>query len=501
MPSTIIAVPFRLTAWILLVLSSAISIVSLIDGRPSNNVDEWEFELFWSVILVSIAGGVAMIMSIIHGVAALRHSDGTGVHDYTELAAVLVAVVAWVMVIPVVMNPDKELAIDAATLNIIDANLYFSCWWGFMASLALFVYHGGEALMSHNLSREWICLVIASLVSTMAASNRIDTNCSSSSTSNEQTDGWCKDLRVAISLATFSAACAATVAIGLFLGPQVAKYFKQWVFLAVAAVALGLWVVLVALLTFKDGAAKQVGTLFFGIWISALLSFYICLQHLHAVIHGGEHADEEVRTDDDDAHDEKPVSPGFPDIEMGEGEKPSTKQASPDKQWWKDDGKEQVAKNKTEAGPKPKKKNDEKEVKTKEQYTRPQEEEKVIDQETPLKEGNRPTKQADTRPKDNEASKSASSEKRKASKDESSKIEEQKLEEEKSDNTTKNAKEEEEKEGEEKQVDMTDITGEEKTGNTKENLRSEEKERAGATSSNDGKQQDSRETGSSEEVR
>jgi len=481
----IITVPFRLTAWILLVLSSAISVVSLIDERPSNNADEWDFELFWSVVLASIAGGVAMIMSIVHGAATLVQFQDVGVHEYVELAAVLVTVVAWIMVIPVVMNPDKELAIDATTLNIIDANLYFSCWWGFMASLALFVYHGGEALTSRNLSREWICLIIASLVSTMAASNRIDTNCSSTSTISTQTDGWCKDLRIAVSLATFSAACAATITIGLFLGERLAKYFKQWVLLMVAAVVLGLWVVLVALLTFKDGAAKQVGTLFFGIWISALLSLYICLQHLHALIHAGKHGDEDGRTVDDNeqkkydekfANHEMQADPSFPDIEMGQGGKSSTKKASPDKTWWKDD--KDDAKDENEVVVNSKKERDEKEE------VAEKAKERSRAQEPPNENDNT------TIPKEDKSSELANSEKRGTSKTESFNTEGQNIEEVKSGNATKeNATEEEEEEEEEeerKELDIADNDDEEETDKVKKDkILAEEKEQASATSDNE----------------
>ena len=116
--------------WFVTAVSSAIAIGAVASEFTSFSRQASSTQ--WSVV------GLCMIL-ILSCLAVLGHMCAVDKFADTKLEGLVsVLVVAlWAAILPVIMNPDHDLAVgDSGILN---ANLYFCGWIGFFASFVIFV--------------------------------------------------------------------------------------------------------------------------------------------------------------------------------------------------------------------------------------------------------------------------------------------------------------------------------------------------------------------------
>jgi hypothetical protein len=262
-------VPHRLSAWVALALFSLISLLSVIDEREYHG--QWEFEEKWTVSLVSISFGLAVIVSFLH---ALTMDN----FETVEGAMTVLILVAWFCCIPVIMAPNHHLAVRGT--SIVDANLYFSSWAAFSTSFYLFASVGYEKITSvfSSLDKWWIGLFVSSAVAMTAAMRTFNSkeDCSENNQEREQ----CNELRLGISLSIASMVISGSIVIFAYFQ----KLSWRWARLAGSVIALIIWSILVAYLTFKNGPGSQVGNLFFGTWISFIVSLCLAVSYMQAAV-------------------------------------------------------------------------------------------------------------------------------------------------------------------------------------------------------------------------
>lgn len=172
--------------------------------------------------------------------------------------------------------PEDGLAVR--NFQIVDANLYFSSWAAFMFGLFILASVGNERGVNaarDTYAKRYIWLIVSSLVVVTAASRMFDQRCD---TAQKEEHEYCKELKLGIGLGVTSAVICCIMALFVFFSPAIIPLDTVGLFMAMALIAI--WATLVAYLTFENGPAKVVGNLFFGVWVSAILSIDLAVCYL-----------------------------------------------------------------------------------------------------------------------------------------------------------------------------------------------------------------------------
>lgn len=265
-------IPYRFPAWVAITLFSLVTLLSILDERDRN----WYFEAKWSIALASISFGLSALICIGQLITAVREKI---VATKTEGMLILVLVVLWCLAIPVIMSPGNGLALRDA--RIVDANLYFASWAAFASALFMFASYGQGTGRFDSVfaSRWWLCLLISSAI-TLSATLRLKnelTACSGSARREQ-----CRELRMGVALSGFSSAVAGGL---ILLGyTQSMSDMSGMIGLAASILVLVAWSVCVAYLTFDGGPGSNVGNLFFGTWVSFVLSLYLAMTHTQVAL-------------------------------------------------------------------------------------------------------------------------------------------------------------------------------------------------------------------------
>jgi hypothetical protein len=156
----------RFHSWAALAILSIVAVLA-ITQNPNNATN---FEENWSLGCVFASLAVAAIACICHGI---RKSRDAFVGSIVEAILIVIAVIVWIMALPIIMSPNRSLAIN--NLNIVDANLYFSAW----GCIALALYIAGSWIeergyhpYADRLAKRWFLLFVSSIVA-MGVSSRI----------------------------------------------------------------------------------------------------------------------------------------------------------------------------------------------------------------------------------------------------------------------------------------------------------------------------------------
>ena len=265
-----IHLPCRLPVWIALVLFSLVSLLSILD---ESNAKTRTFEVKWCIALSSISLGLAFLATLANMSEGMRDKFlTTKVEGFT----IIISVTVWILAIPVAMAPNHGLAMSQSI--IVDANLYFASWLAFCCSLAMLGSFGGrlgdDSAMGY-MTKYWLCLFLASMI-TMAAALRLFRDNEACSTIETK---QCDNLRMGIALSIVSAVVTGIILIFAFFLKT--KTLSSAILLVASILVLAIWSVLVTFLTFKNGPGSRVGTLFFGTWISCILSLYLAVLNIY----------------------------------------------------------------------------------------------------------------------------------------------------------------------------------------------------------------------------
>jgi hypothetical protein len=286
----------RFHSWAALAILSIVAVLA-ITQNPNNATN---FEENWSLGCVFASLAVAAIACICHGI---RKSRDAFVGSIVEAILIVIAVIVWIMALPIIMSPNRSLAIN--NLNIVDANLYFSAW----GCIALALYIAGSWIeergyhpYADRLAKRWFLLFVSSIVA-MGVSSRIFSinNCRDSG--NE----ICDELSLAIGIAVWAAILgfAMTLFMHFLSGKNCANVFG----LMAAVIATALWSVGLAYITYDGGPGNTVGNLFFSTWVSFVLSIYLLLSHTKTLLFGTSHSPTETgggnKTSNDVRNDER----------------------------------------------------------------------------------------------------------------------------------------------------------------------------------------------------
>ena len=265
-----IYLPCRLPVWIALVLFSLVSLLSILDENSNDKTRT--FEVKWCIALSSISLGLSFLATLANMFESMREKF---VATKLEGFVIVVSVIVWIRAIPVLMAPNQGLAMSQSI--IVDANLYFASWLAFCCSLAMLGSFGGrlgEDSALGFMTKYWFCLFLASMITMTAALRLFRDNEACSKVETEQ----CSKLRLGIALSIVSAIVTGIILIfALFIKT---KTLSTVILLVASILVLAIWSVLVTFLTFKDGPGSRVGTLFFGTWISCILSLYLTVLNI-----------------------------------------------------------------------------------------------------------------------------------------------------------------------------------------------------------------------------
>ena len=176
----------------------------------------------------------------------------------------------------IVTAPEDGLAVDQ-NFRVDNANLYFGSWGSFIVAVFLLASIGNERGVSgarDAFAKRWLWLIVSSLVVMAACSRMFDGICAGNRFTK---DGeFCNELKVGVSLSVVSAVVAGIMTALLWLTPERIPIGMVGAFLCL--IMLTIWGVMVAHLTFDYGPGSSVGNIFFGTWISAILTLdlFVC---------------------------------------------------------------------------------------------------------------------------------------------------------------------------------------------------------------------------------
>ena len=184
---------------------------------------------------------------------------------------------AWISGLPVINAPANDLAVSS--FHVVNANLYFASWGSFFLSAVILINMGwerGYLGTSHAGSHQWLFLAITSVIA-LGTSSRIlqNTGCTHPY-EPPRMDNFCHKLDLGITLSSIAAVLASFMVI---LNHCAAK-----VNMLAGLVALAVWSIALAELTFGNSPGNHVGNLFFSTWISFILSMDLAATHLRTYL-------------------------------------------------------------------------------------------------------------------------------------------------------------------------------------------------------------------------
>lgn len=261
----------RFNIWVALVVLSLVSLLAIID--VTNEQPTRDFQERWSLAMAAISMSIAFLACIGHAVFTLREKF---VSSLIELVFAMIVVCVWIFALPMITTPDEGLSVDR-NFRVDNANLYFASWGSFIFAMILLASVGNERGVSaarDSFARRWLWLVVSSLV-VMAASSRYFGGVCQNNIYMRNGE-FCNELKVGVTLSVVSAFVAGVMTLLLWFTPERIPIEMVGGYLCMCMLVL--WGAMVAFLTFDYGPGATVGNIFFGVWISAIvtLDLFVC---------------------------------------------------------------------------------------------------------------------------------------------------------------------------------------------------------------------------------
>lgn len=265
----------RFNAWWLL---TAFSIVVLTAVSTQTKDLDRDAAQKWALAAPSVTLALGALATLAHGFARDRFV-GTPI----EGGLVTLCLGFWAGGLPVIMNPDNDIAVTTGG-GVLNANIYFFSWGAFASVLVLSGSFAREMMEVESprpgLKRTlwWFALCAASLV-VMASASRVFRNpdgspvsCKDSSITDSD---YCRRTKLGVSLGVVSAVIALVMSL-------VCSRLHCTVEAFVAVIMLIMWCFAVGYDTFGDNSpATSIGNFYFSTWACFILSLLLAADSIN----------------------------------------------------------------------------------------------------------------------------------------------------------------------------------------------------------------------------
>jgi hypothetical protein len=199
------------------------------------------------------------------------------VNTKIEGVIIIVLSVGWAVTVSIVSNANSGLAVDNGAENtIINGNLYYFSWAGFVTSIVLVVAYlrgvfgvdvAGEIRSRSTRLTLWAGMLACALVVMGSSANVFDKFCSP----QVETDAFCKRTKYGISVGVISTIFALAV-VGFKMMTTVAPFMMEAGMAVFLAIMNGFGV---AFITSAKGPGSPIGNLYYFTWFSFLCSLML----------------------------------------------------------------------------------------------------------------------------------------------------------------------------------------------------------------------------------
>lgn len=276
----------RFVQWVAFLFFSTITLASAVETsktHQNNNSNE-----DWAVVCSAITFALTLIV-----VAMQLHPVGTALITGTKVEGVLILILVafWAAAVSVISDANNNLAVSADG-TVINGNLYYFSWAGFVCSVMLLVSYlravfgvdlAGELRNRSERLTIWSALLAAQLVVMGASANIFDRYCNPNT---ELNDAYCGRTMFGIVLGVLGTVTSIGV---VFM--KIAASSVPFMVECIAAVGLAVLNAFgVAYLTSAYGPGKPLGNLYYFSWISLVSSALLVAGCFETYKSGGESA-------------------------------------------------------------------------------------------------------------------------------------------------------------------------------------------------------------------
>lgn len=269
----------RFVLWLTFFAFATIVMGSAISEQKKEN--ESSSNARWAVFCSSFSFATAGVVTLMHLTPSLSHYVvGTKV----EGVLTLVLVIFWSATVAVVANASSGLAVDMSednTINtIVNGNLYYFSWAGFVTSILLVVSYlrsvFGVDLYGEFKNRAarltlWAGLLSCQLVVMGASANILDTSCNGYSKTYDPTSSYCQRTRFGVAvgaIGTFIALGIVAMKMLTAIAPLVVEGTLSFFLCILNGFGVGF-------LTSPEGPGSVIGNLYYFAWLSWFSSFML----------------------------------------------------------------------------------------------------------------------------------------------------------------------------------------------------------------------------------
>lgn len=265
----------RFTMWVVFLIFATISLGSSVEVKNGSNDPNKASK--WAIACSSVTFAVTLLVTIAH-VLPIASTLIVG----TKLEGIISLIMAafWAATVAIVTNASNGLGVESQTNTVLNGNLYYASWGGFITSIVLLVNYLKEIFgvdvvgkvrnRSARLSL-WAGLLASAFIVLGSSVRVFNGDCDGSSASSQE---YCKRTKFAIANGTIL--CFFSIAIvGMKLMTSSAPFVVEFVtsiFLAVLS-AFG-----VAYVTSAKGPGSQIGNLYYASWICFMSSAFLAAE-------------------------------------------------------------------------------------------------------------------------------------------------------------------------------------------------------------------------------
>jgi hypothetical protein len=258
----------------------------------------------WAIACSAITFAATIVVVALH-----LHPIGVSffVGTRAEGSIILVLTAFWAATVSIVSDARNGLAVSQRDGSVMNGNLYYFSWAGFVCSVMLIVSYlhavfgvdlAGEIKNRAARLMPWSALLAAELVVLGSTANIFDQDCSPLN----ETVTFCNRTKYGISLGVIGSVMSLII-VGLKIVTTSASFLMEVIFSFILTImnAVG-----VALLTATDAPGAALGNLYYFIWISLLCSAMIlanCYETYRAVGSSHEAGNEDSNYDKGDDKD------------------------------------------------------------------------------------------------------------------------------------------------------------------------------------------------------